>query len=526
MRWRPVRIEPGKKGPAVRVHWRRLSFFMFLSATGMWLVATFSIWLFVRYHRRITEVRYADLLLPSRWPAYRIIEGNHSIERAGLLLRQGEADAALHALRVGLAKAPANAKGRTTLAGLYLAIRRPDLARELLLDGLRYLPDDPGYLQSVLSVLLELQEDARVLEVTDRLLASPAHAANHPLAATFAATACYFRGNYDRAEDLIARYRLRDSADGAILLARLEWERGYPELALLRLDAFLLRQPNHDGARALLAGYYRDLGRTGNMESAIVERLVSDPLAAAPRIEHLHLLHQRGDRARLERDTAAYLGQFQHDPAALLRLADFAAQTGRPALARRVQQIFTSRHENNGACALLVAESHVVAGEYPAALDLISGCALDYPEWSGQFAPVIHGLRAVALCGLGRQDEARLQLNLLLAGQNLRTDNLVAVARRLDALGARDLACSVLNRAVESDPLNQAALAHLLRLELDTGNLAALPVHLDRFLQTRRPSREVLARAYAALGSDRQLFQPAPPGLLASLRNALASGRP
>ena len=524
MRWRSFSVVAGKLVTEVRFHWRKLALLGAIAAVVVWLIAALGVWLFVKYHRDFPGVRYVDLLLPHRWPAYRISAGHHYITRAELLLRQGEVHAALHQLRAGVARAPAHAKGRLPPASLYLSGRRPDLARDLMLDGLPHRPDDPAYLRSTLSLLLEIQEDARLLEVADRLLASPTHAPLHPIIATYAATASYYRGNYDRAEDLIARHRLRDTPDGATLLARIEWERGYPELAVLRLGDLLTRLPGHDGARTLLAGYYRELGRSGELESTLVERLAGDPLAPAPRIDHLHLLHQRGDRTRLDRDTEAYLTQFRHDSPALLLLADFAAHTGRPALARRVQQIFMDRRENNGAPALLVAEAHLVAGEYQAALGLIDGYSRDYPEWTWQFASVLKGLQAVALVGLGKMDEARLCLDHLLAQKNLRADNLVALANRLAGLGARDLARAALGRAVEADPRNQAALTHLLRLELDTGNLAALPARLELYLRTRKPSREILSRTYAALGSDRNLFLPRQPELLASLRQTLAAG--
>ena len=84
----------------------------------------------------------------------------------------------------------------------------------------------------------------------------------------------------------------------------------------------------------------------------------------------------------------------------------------------------------------------------------------------------------------------------------------------------------MLNRAVEADPHDQTALAPLLRLELDTGQLAPVPDQLIRFMHTRRPSREILARAYATFGSDRHLFLPRQRELLASLHTALASSRP
>lgn len=499
---------------------------MVLAGASLWLLLALGAWLFVKYHRDFPAVNYADLVWPGRWDEYRVSQGNYYIAQSEPLLRQGEYARAVHKLRVGIGKAPANAQGRTLLARVYLAYRRPDLARDVLLDGLAHRPDDPVYLQTTLAFLLELQEDARLLEVTGRLLAAPATPATRPLVATFAATAAYYRGNYDEAEDLLARHRLNHSPDGATLQARIAWERGFPELALLQLKEHLSLHPGHDDARALLADYYRSLGRTSEWESTLVERVAGDPLAPAPRVAYLQLHHRRGAQARLERETAAFLQQFDREPAALLLLADFAANTGQPALARRVQQALSAHPENTGAAALMVAEAHLVAGEYQASLDLIARYTREYPEWAGQFAPVFNGLQAVALSGLGRQDEARLSLDHLLAQKNLRAENLVAVAGRLSALGARDLALSALGRAVEADPLNQAALANLIRLELETGTLGGLPAHLARFVRTRQPSREILAQAYAGLGSDRHLLLPAQKELLASLQAALAPHQP
>lgn len=522
----PISRVSGASGSFLHIHWRRLGVFLTLSAIGLWLLLALGAWLFVKYRRDFPTVKYADLLWPGRWSQYGVSQGNFYISQSESLLQQGEYSLALHKLRVGVSKAPANPQGRTLLAQVHLAYRRPDLAKDVLLDGLAYLPDDPVYLQTTLAFLLEFQEDAQLFEITSRLLAGPANPATRPLVAIFAATAAYHRGNYDEAEDLIERHQLHGSPDGAVLQARIAWERGFPELALLRLKEHLVRHPGHDGARALLAGYHRSLGRTSDWESTLVERVAGNPLEPAPRVAYLQLHQRRRDQARLERETAAFLQQFGSDPAALLLLADFAANTGQPALAGRVQQALAGRPENAGAAALLVAEAHLVAGNYQTALDLIAGCIKEYPEWAGQFAPVFTGLQVVALSGLGRADEARLGLDHLLAQKNLRAENLVAVAGRLSDRGARELAISALDRAVETDPLNQAALASLIRLELEASNLAQLPVHLERFLHTRQPSREVLAQAYAVLGSDRHLLLLAQKPLLASLQAALGPHRP
>ncbi len=493
---------------------------------GLWLLLILGAWAFVKYRRDFPGVKYTDLLWPGRWPQYRVRMGDYYIGQSDALMKQGDYVLAVHKLRVGVSKAPANAQGRTLLARVYLASRRPDRAKEVLLDGLTYLSGDPAYLQSTLAFLLEFQEDAKLLEVTHRLLTAPANPATRPLLATFAATAAFYRGNYAETEDLLERHQLRDSPDGVALQARIAWERGLPELALLRLKDDLALHPDHDGARLLLTGYYLSLHRISEWESALVERVASDPLSPAPRVAYLQLLHRRGDQARLEQETTALLQQFGQDPAALLLLADFAANSGRPDLARRVQQALSPHPENAGAAALMVAEAHLVAGQYQPAVDLIARYTREYPEWTGQFAAVFDGLQAVAYCGLGRPDEARLSLDHLLGQKNLRAANLVAIAQRLSALGARDLARSALDRAVEADPLNQPALASLIQLELEAGALDRLPAHLERYLRSRQPSREILARAGTVLGSDLQLLWPEQKGLLVSLQAARGPRRP
>lgn len=506
--------------------WLRWSAWSFLAAMGLWLSLAFGAWLFLKYRRDFAEVRYADLLWPAHWPQHRERMGNYYIAQGDALLRQGEYALAVHKLRAGVSRSPANATGRTLLARVYLAYRRPDLAKEVLLGGLPLLSADPAYLQTTLAYLLEFNEDAQLLEIATRMLAAPAPPKTQPLLATFAATAAFHRGNYEQAEDLLRSHRLQDSTDGVSLLARIAWERGWPELAILQLKDHLAFHPQDDAPRTLLAGYCRSLGRLSEWESTLVERVVADPLASAPRIAYLQVLQQRGDQSQLDRETAAILHQFGPDPAALLLLADFAANTGRPALARQVQQALSAHPEFAGAAALMLAEAHLVAGEYRQTLDLIARYTRDYPEWTSQFAPILAGLQSVALSGLGRTDEARLSLDLLLIQKNLRAENLVAVAHRLTALGARAPAQVVLTRAVETDPLNQTALASLIRLELDSGELGNLPAHLERYLQTRQPSREILALARTVLGSDRHLLLPAQKPLLAALQAALAPRRP
>lgn len=489
-----------------------------------WLGGTAAVWLHARYHRGISGVQYADILLPMRWSNYRQALGDHYINEALSLLASRDAAEAVFKLRVGVAKSPSNKLGRRLLAQIYAANHRPDLAREVWVAGLEHLPRDTFYLGEVFRFLFDQQRDTEVAAICARLL--PATAGpddrNHLLALA-AATAAFNRGHYDRAEILIETHRLHQSTAGTLLQARIDWERGYRELAVLRLENLRNQTAAPDAVLVQLAQYYRALRRLDALERNAILRLARAPLSAAPRIDLLYVYHERGDHPRLQRETDHLFAHFAHDASALIQLANFAANTGRPELAQRVHALCLARGHKAEGPALMVLEAHLVAGQYQTALDRLAAAAQAHPDWPERFVIFFHSLQAVALRALDKTAEARPHLDHFLAQQNLRAEHLVAVSQRLLAIHAAPEARAVLTRAAEADPFNQAALTQLVKIELETNATDALPAHLHQLLKTRKPARQILQAAYDKLGSDFFLFNPEQPALLAALHAALAS---
>jgi hypothetical protein len=105
----------------------------------------------------------------------------------------------------------------------------------------------------------------------------------------------------------------------------------------------------------------------------------------------------------------------------------------------------------------------------------------------------------------------------------LRPANLQAVAQRLIGSGAVQAAQAALLRAVEIDPLNQAALTQLLQLEIQSGELDRLPGHLGQLLQMRKPARATLLAAQRVLGRDQLQFSPAHRQALLEVERHLAA---
>lgn len=501
----------------IHIRWSRVAPIAALTFVVSVFLLTAAIWCYLVRFRGLQGIAYPDTLTPAGWQKIRNEIGNQTIADADAALRRGEIDVALRLYRLGLAKAPRNAAARVALAKLYAGLRRPDLARDLLSGGLPALADTPEYLQLTLGFLLEFQFDSELQSVAQQLL-SHSSAAVRRQAALHAAAVAFHRGNFDGAESILLTQQLTDSPEGALLLARADFERGFPELALARLSPALHDDSAQTAALALTARIQEQTGRAPDLARTSALRLADDPLSPTPRIAALHQLHAQKRPAELAREIDDYLRLFRNDQAALLAMGDFAANAGRPDLARRVQQLFAERQWSPDAPALLYAEACIASGHYADGLVELDRYLHDNPSWATRYGPAFDGLRAVALLGLGRDDDARLQLEHLLAQPNLRADNLSAVATRLLAFGRPASARNVLDRAVALDPHNQAALASLVRLEAELGLLDTLPAHLRQFLAMRRPSRDVLTFVYHRLGSDLNLLHPEQQSLLAELR--------
>lgn len=519
-------VNPADDSNGPRIRWMRVVGAVAIGAALTWLAFTTAAWTYLRWGREVAAVKWIDATLPHRWDALRRAIGDHYIGQAAAAQTAKDFDHALHLYRSGLARSPYNAAGRLGLARLYVAAKRPDLAKNVLTSALERCARDRDYLRATCEFLLEFHYDDELRQASERLLALPASASvDRSLVAFYAATGAFHRGHYDRAESLLRDARLDSHPEGILLLARIDAERGHRELALLRLDSLGPDDLPSDAAYVLVGQIRRELGQSRELELNAVLRLANNPLAAAPRIAFLHLHRHRQDSAALARDIEAYLTTFARDPAALIALADFAATAGQPDLAARLERHFQEQNWPADALALLTAEACLVAGRHREGLESVRAFVRRDPETAKRLAPVLDSLQTVALFALQRPDEARLHLEHLLAQPDLRAENLRLVAQRLASLGQTPSARQLLERATTLDPLNQLALTELVRLEAQGRHFEKLPAHTRRLLSMRKPSREVLELVARVWGSDLNLLHPEQAKLLDELRPHLAPPR-
>lgn len=477
----------------------------------------------VRWHRGVPGVRFVDIVVPSRWPRFRAAQADHLIATAAQLAQQGKLREALAHARSGLSHSPAHRFGRLLMARLMLIANRPDAARQVLFDGLEYHGSDPAYLSPLLALLLQRQEDEAVVALANKLLPSnPEPLAQHRLVALAAATACFHRGHYDRAEDFLRRSPgLDGSPEGRRLTVRLDWDQGYHDLALARLRGLVADYPKDPGLHAELVTRLLQAGLADEARRRCVALQIAEPTLAAPRLALLHIHQAAQDTSAAALEFDALLRDFG-DGSTLLALGEFAANSGQVALVHRVRERVKSLGLDTQPHDFLAVEALLVARDYGAALDAIRVWGETSPA-SPLYRPLCDSLQAVAYFGLGDRESARAFLNNFLQHPTLRAESLMVLAARFVSLEAGEAARQILSRAIALDPLNQAALTRLVELDLTLNRIDELPGHLQRLVTMRRPSPDLLRVAQHRLGSDLFLYSTERTATLEGVRVALAA---
>ena len=319
-------------------------------------------------------------------------------------------------------------------------------------------------------------------------------------------------------------FHLSSSIDGQILAVRIDWERGEHEAALAYLQALSEQVPENEQVYSQYAAFLRESGRDDDLRRLALLRQLSYPDRPRARIDLLYLFDKAGDEPQVQAGITDIFRDFPANEEVLLALADFAANTGRPLLARRIYDHCKANNLPWEGAALMTVEAHVVAKQYREALEATTQMQKENPEWGKRFSSVFNGLQAIANYGLSDVEAADLFLANFLNKSGVRADNLVAVSNRLVTVGAKDQARQVLTQAVRADPLNQTALTGLIRLDIETSQADALTEHLRTLLTMRKPPRLLLREAYDKLASDRFIFTPGRANILEDLHKTLSSG--
>lgn len=502
--------------PLVAVVW--LAGFM----VGGYLAAGTALFLNDRIRHELTGISWVDRLYPPNWPQYRQARGRSYIEQAQASLKQGEFSKAFHQLRAGTARFPEHLEGRLLLGEMFNAAGRPDLAKSTLLTGVEFHATNLAYLQSMISFLFSLQEDHEVTRLARQILPDlPPHSPERKFVATALANALYFRGQFDQSEDTLKSEELLSTPEGRILSTKIEWDRGFPALAQALIGQLARDYPANQEIYRIQVRWLIDQDESNTARRTSLMRRLRFPDQPQPRIDLLFAFDKADEDQSVDEEAASLLREFGQDYAVVLQIGDFAANTGRPDLAKRILDYAEQQEMPLEGPTLMLVEAMIVSSRYEEALAITRRVLDENPDWQERMAPVFNGLQAICFFALGDREDASLFLNSYLGLEAIRAENLVAVADRLLAVGADREARKVLAHAVSQDALNQTALTRLIEFDLTAPDAPQLPENIARLLTMRRTSPELLRKAYDRMGEDRFLFVVNRNHLLDRLLNSL-----
>ncbi|MGE9294886.1 MAG: tetratricopeptide repeat protein [Puniceicoccales bacterium] len=120
---------------------------------------------YVRSQRPYNQIQLADIALPWRWPKLDEKAGQTNLEHGKALFEDKEFGGAMHMLRAGLKRAPADHDARFKLAQIFHGAGLTESATTVLANGLDYgYPEEDKYTKMLL-LLLAMQENFE--EMTD-----------------------------------------------------------------------------------------------------------------------------------------------------------------------------------------------------------------------------------------------------------------------------------------------------------------------------------------------------------------------
>ena len=507
-RWAPFNWERLPHSTAIRPFWGRIVLWLLVLVCVGWTLLATGLFVFVKYRRGFSEVQYNHMLfLPWKLDAYRRSKGEFLIKEGLAKAEVQEWRAAFDLLRPGLLAVPDHRQARLLTARIYLMAGRPDVARTLLLEGLKYHGDQLDYLREALGFFFGLQADEAVIDLTRDLRArlDPQSPAGR-MATTALAYAYFNRERFDEAEAVFTEARLLGTPEARFVAARIAWERGRRVEAVVQLRELAVQMPQEGEAYRTLITYLREDRRWAEVRRASLQRQFALPEQAEAYVDFIAACAAEGDEARRTEAEEAFFERLANDTPALLKLADSAAAVGRIGTARRVAMRCRELGRDEAESALLLLAAHLEGRAYAGLLEVWSELAPRAVRWPERHRLMADGLRAVALYGTGQEVEASILIQRVSEARLLPAQILVSLVRHLKAVGQVSEARRLGRRAMALDPLYQPALVLTLEFMLADQDLSDAPPLIERLLGMRKPPGELLRSFAQTLDSDQYVF--------------------
>lgn len=474
----------------------------------LWLSVAALIYFVYKYARDYDEMTFGEaIIFPMNMSKNKVAMGDYNIRKAKELFAAGEGRAAVETLIKGVGRSPKNLEGKKMLAQVLLSSNRTDEAVDILKSGLPYAYEDLSYIRLYTQLLLLRLDDETLIQVAKSILAKdPKSVEVKAYLAMALATVYAMHGTYDESERYIKQYGLDKTTPGILRLSKNEWERGNRDEAIDIISKNIDNMQDLDPVYALLSNYYILMGDYEKVRQYASLRIIEKPFDIAPRIDYLRALANSGEEERAKQELLKLLENYKNDEKALLAIAYYATETAQLDLIRKIYDISILNNFNTSQFAMMLLETFISCKQYQEAVDFSEAIINEKPAWLKRNEDVFMCLRSVAYYAIGNINYANALVDEVINRQTINPRNMVATARRFAMLGENTMAHKMYLSAVQRDPKHQYALVRLIQFEIDSGNSSDLSKYILRLIYLRRPPRDMILRARAALLSDRFIF--------------------
>lgn len=507
----------------IRIRWGRVVILMLFMGGLFWVGKSVGLYYFFKNIRDFEDVSFTDMVLfPANRSNVRIQQGNYQIEQGKAALEREDYRRAFSLLREGVARAPANLEGRMLLAQIY-AGWRPDLATDLLVDGVNHGLEDPEYVKLMSTLLLMGKEDDRILELTSELLAKDPPAEIQQILNVMRMQSAMFQGKYELVREIFETTDLEQTMDGVIIGTSLYVKTDQAQTAAEVLQSVIRGSQGGDLSPiyARLVNVYKTQKEYDKAREAALEVVIQNPLEWRPRIQLIDVLSASGRADRRDREIDALLQEHRNDEQAMTALAQLSAEYGNVRASTRLYDLALENGFNLSLFSLSLAESYVSNGEPGRAIELCNELVREDPSWLLNAESSFNAIRSLAYFTAGDSELGNLYLKNFLVSTRTNVNQLFQASRSFRKYGYPEQALRILQEAYQRDADNETVLVSLIDVEMDLGAYFAITKHLKELFDLRRPDYDTIEQIHKRLQSDRFLFTEDRVALLEQLEDLL-----
>jgi tetratricopeptide (TPR) repeat protein len=509
----------------IQIRWGRVLVLMLLMGVLFWIGKSVGLYFFFKNVRDFEDVSFTDMVLfPANRSNVRIQQGNYQIDQAKAALEREDYRRAFSLLREGVARSPANLEGRMLLAQIY-AGWRPDLATDILVDGVDYGLEDPEYVKLMSTLLLMGKEDDRILELTTELLEKNPPEDIQRILNVMRMQSAMYQGQYGIVREIFESTDLDQTMDGVIIGTSLYVKTGKADTAAEVLLS-VIKASQGQGADlnqiySRLVNVYKGQKEYDKAREAALELVIGSPLEWRPRIMLIDILSASGKTDRRDREIDALLQEHRNDEQAMTALAQLSAEYGNVRASSRLYDLALENGYNLSLFSLSLAEAYVSNGEPQRAIELCNELVREDPSWLLSAESSFNAIRALAYYTGGDSELGNLYLKNFLESTRTNVNQLYQASRSYRKYDLNEQALKILEEAYERDSENESILISLIDVEMDLGAYFAINEHLKQLFDLRRPDYETIESIHQRLQSDRFLFTEDRVALLERLEDLL-----